>query len=215
MRKKNIAPRPPYIANVWRLPKVKLRRLNSSSGSIGSGVRRSCTTNSTSSAIPPRPTAQTSGLLQPTTGCRISARTGPARPKVVRTAPSQSRCTWRRGPLGFGTATATSPSVTSTNGTLMAKIQRHEAASTSQPPASGPITIAMPDHAVQDPIAPPRSSDGNVEMITASALGVSSAPNTPCSARPATSTSIVGASAQTIETMPKPATPIENTRRSP
>ena len=34
-------------------------------------------------------------------------------------------------------------------------------------------------------------------MITASALGVSSAPNTPCSARPATSTSIVGASAQT------------------
>ena len=33
-------------------------------------------------------------------------------------------------------------------------------------------------------------------MITASALGVSSAPNTPCSARPATSTSIDGASAQ-------------------
>ncbi len=52
-------------------------------------------------------------------------------------------------------------------------------------------------------------------MITASALGVSSAPNTPCSARPATSTSIVGASAQTTETTPNPPTPIENTRRSP
>ena len=42
-------------------------------------------------------------------------------------------------------------------------------------------------------------------MITASALGVSSAPNTPCSARPAISTSIVGASAQSIETDAEPA----------
>ena len=55
----------------------------------------------------------------------------------------------------------------------------------------------MPDHAVHEPIAAPRSSGGKVATITASALGVSSAPNTPCSARPATSTSIVGASAQT------------------
>ena len=77
--------------------------------------------------------------------------------------------------------------------------------STSQPPASGPITIAIPDHAVQEPIAPPRSSGGKAEMITASALGVSSAPNTPCSARPATSTSIVGASAHTTDTTPNPA----------
>jgi hypothetical protein len=52
-------------------------------------------------------------------------------------------------------------------------------------------------------------------MITASALGVSSAPKTPCSARPATSTSIVGATAQITDTMPNPPTPIENTRRSP
>ena len=133
---------------------------------------------------------------------------------MVSSAPSQSRCTSRR-PGAFGTATATSASVASTNGTLMAKIQRHEAASTSQPPASGPITIAIPDHAVHDPIAPPRSSGGKAAMITASALGVSSAPNTPCSARPMISTSIVGASAQTSETTPKPPTPIENTRRSP
>ena len=53
----------------------------------------------------------------------------------------------------------------------------------------------MPAHAVHEPIAAPRSSGGKVATITASALGVSSAPKTPCSARPATSTSIVGASA--------------------
>ena len=54
------------------------------------------------------------------------------------------------------------------------------------------MTIAMPAHAVHEPIAAPRSSGGKVATITASALGVSSAPKTPCSARPATSTSIDG-----------------------
>ena len=70
-------------------------------------------------------------------------------------------------------------------------------------------------HAVQDPMAPPRSAGGKAVMMTARALGVSSAPKTPCSARAATSTSIVGASAHSSDATPKPATPSENTRRSP
>ena len=102
-----------------------------------------------------------------------------------------------------------------TNGTLMAKIQRHVATSISQPPASGPMTIAMPPHAVHEPIAAPRSLGGKLATMTASALGVSSAPKTPCRARPATSTSIDGASAQTTLTTPKPATPSVKIRRSP
>ena len=73
----------------------------------------------------------------------------------------------------------------------------------------------MPDHAVHEPIAAPRSSAGNAAMMSASALGVSSAPNAPCRARPAISSSMLGAAAQSTETTPKPATPIENTRRSP
>jgi uncharacterized protein (DUF1499 family) len=73
----------------------------------------------------------------------------------------------------------------------------------------------MPIHAVQEPIAAPRSPGGKVATITARALGVSSAPNTPCSARPMTSTSMVGATAHSTETMPKPATPSEKIRRSP
>ena len=51
--------------------------------------------------------------------------------------------------------------------------------------------------------------------MTASALGVSSAPATPCSARAAISASIVGATAQTSDSKPKPATPSAKTRRSP
>ena len=61
----------------------------------------------------------------------------------------------------------------------------------------------------------PRSDGGNVEMMSASALGVSSAPNAPCSARPAISNSMLGATAHSTDTTPNPPTPIENTRRSP
>ena len=85
----------------------------------------------------------------------------------------------------------------------------------SCPPTSGPITVAMPDHAVHEPIAAPRWAGGKAVTITASAAGESSAPNIPCSTRPATITSMLGAIAHTIEATPESETPIENTRRSP
>jgi hypothetical protein len=109
----------------------------------------------------------------------------------------------------------TSPSVRSTIGMLIAKIQRHDAASTSCPPISGPSTVPIPPQAVQAPTALPRSSGGKVATMTASAAGVSSAPNTPWSARASTSSSIVGATAQKSDVMPKPATPAMYIRRSP
>jgi hypothetical protein len=118
-------------------------------------------------------------------------------------------------PRPWGTTRSISTIVTSTIGTLMAKIQRQEAVSTSWPPISGPSTVPMPPHAVQAPTARPRSSGGKADTITARAAGVSSAPATPWNARPATSTSIVGASAHSTEVTPKAATPRANTRRSP
>ena len=54
---------------------------------------------------------------------------------------------------------------------------------TSQPPTSGPITNAIPVQAVQVPIAAPRSSPANVEVITASPAGVRIAPAIPCRPR--------------------------------
>ena len=53
----------------------------------------------------------------------------------------------------------------------------------SQPPSSGPITVEMPLHAVQVPIAAPRAAPENVPVIKASEAGVSSAPAMPCSPR--------------------------------
>ena len=98
---------------------------------------------------------------------------------------------------------------------LIAKIQRHDALSTIQPPASGPTIAAMAPQAVHVPIAAPRCLGANAPTITARELGTSSAPASPCRARPASRTPIVGAAAQTSENTPNAATPIVNTRRSP
>ena len=66
-----------------------------------------------------------------------------------------------------------------TSGTLIKKIQRHEAESTIWPPINGPARIPMPPQAVHLPIAAPRSSLGKTATMMARAAGVSSAPETP------------------------------------
>ena len=73
--------------------------------------------------------------------------------------------------------------MTIANGTLIRNTQRQLALVTSHPPTSGPITNAIPVHAVHDPIAAPRASPLNVVAITASPAGVSTAPSTPWRAR--------------------------------
>jgi hypothetical protein len=104
---------------------------------------------------------------------------------------------------------------TTTSGRLITKIHRHEATTRIPPAMSGPSAPAIVPHAVQVPIAGPRSRSGNVLTITASELGVSSAPATPCSARNATNSPIVGASAHSSDVTPKPPAPSANIRRSP
>jgi hypothetical protein len=106
-------------------------------------------------------------------------------------------------------------SVASTSGTLIAKIQRHDASCTSTPPPSGPTTSAMPVHAVHEPIAAPRSDAPNVAVISARLLGTSAAPAIPWMPRATISSSGLGASAHSSDSAPKPARPIMNTRLRP
>ena len=104
---------------------------------------------------------------------------------------------------------------TSTSGTFIAKIMRHDSASTSRPPSGGPTAIAALVPAVHDPIAAARSSGPKTAVMIASELGTSSAPAAPCTARAAMSTSTVGATAQMSEATPKPPTPSAKIRRRP
>ena len=116
----------------------------------------------------------------PSTGSSIRPNEIPASPVAASAAPVQSIPAApppaERRP---GTATRESASAINTSGTLIRKIQRHDAVSTIWPPISGPARIPTPPHAVQVPIAPPRSSAGNTETMIASAAGVSIAPETP------------------------------------
>ena len=97
----------------------------------------------------------------------------------------------------------------------MTKTHRHVATFKINPAIRGPSAPAIVPHAVQAPIAGPRSFAGKVAMITASELGVRSAPAMPCRARKAISVPIDGAIAHSSDVTPNPATPSANTRRSP
>ncbi len=174
-------------------PAEKLRRRNRPSGSIGSRARYSYATNAISSATPAISGTSTPGLDHPSRGCSISANTGPPSPSAHSAAPGRSirRAGVRSGPATAGSARGITSRISAThaivNGRLSRNIQRQEAIASSSPPASGPSTVAIPPHAVQLPIAGPRSDSSNVATIVASELGTSSAPATPCSARAATS----------------------------
>ena len=178
---------PAYIANVSAFATAKLRRRNRSSGSIGCGVRSSWTMNAPNSATPPSSGRRRRGLApavqrlldQPEREARQAQR---AQHRADDVEPhAAARAALRHG------ARRRATSVAITSGTLIAKIQRQDAESTSCPPISGPATIPMPPHAVQRPTARPRSSGGNVARSPRARPASAARRTTPCSARAPTS----------------------------
>ena len=97
----------------------------------------------------------------------------------------------------------------------MRKIQRQEAASTSQPPTKGPTAAATPDRPDQAPMARGRSSGLKLASRMARLAGVSSAPPIPWATRPSTSAASFGASAHATDATAKTTTPVWNTRLRP
>ena len=146
----------------------------------------------------------------------MSANTGPAEARGTHSSPPMASRRGRGPPAAAGaTAASTSTTVIATRGGLMRKIARQEAAETSHPPASGPMTKAMPVQAVQAPMAAPRSSPLKVAVIVASAAGGEDGPGDPCSARAAIRVSPLQARAHTREVAPKAISPPVSTRRLP
>src|SRR5258708_23062517 len=102
-------------------------------------------------------------------------------------------------------------SVTASGTTLTAKIHRHPTASTSTPPSSGPITNAVPVHAVHVPIARDCAAPENRALIIASELGTRNAAPPPCRHRAATSTQPLGARAHSSDENAKITVPARRT----
>ena len=153
---------------------------------------------------------RSAGSPQPRRGCSISANTGPARPSAASAAPLKSTRGRRSGAgRSSGRARRVRAIVATASGRLMRNTQRHDAACTSTPPARGPITVAMPVHAVHEPIAAARSRSLKTATMIPIVLGTSTAPAMPCSARKPTSTPGSGAAAHISEVAPKAATPAD------
>ncbi len=106
-----------------------------------------------------------------------------------------------------GAARQVSANTATHSGTLIAKIQRHEALSTSQPPSNGPMAAATPDSPAQVPMAGARSSGRNDAWMRDRAPGVSRAAPTPWSTRRAMSWAGVWAAAHSADATRNQPTP--------
>ena len=159
------------MANVSKLPMAKLRLRNSAQWEHRVAVRHSQRRKLANRMAPRAIAPETIGSLHPCSGCWISPNVIPASPRAQSAAPTTSTRVRDSRTRPAGTTRRIRRMVTSTSGTLIAKIQRQEAWSTSWPPISGPSTLPIPPQAVQAPTARPRSSGGKVDTITASAAG--------------------------------------------
>ena len=100
-------------------------------------------------------------------------------------------------------------------GTFTRKIQRHDSASTSAPPTSGPIETAAAVVAPQMPSAVPRSRPWNSCAISASEVPNIIAAPLPCAARETFRKSGSGASPHASDEAVKIASPSMKTRLRP
>ena len=100
-------------------------------------------------------------------------------------------------------------------GTLMKKIHRQEAASTSSPPRLGPSASEMPLTPPQKPMALPRSSGGKTLAMIDRVLGIIMAPPSPWTARKPISHPIPGARPQASEARVKTHSPTMKTALRP
>ena len=93
------------------------------------------------------------------------------------------------------------------SGGLIRNTQRQDPARISHPPRNGAMAAALPLSPAQAPIARARSDSTKVAWMIARLAGVSSAPPTPCRARPAISHGAVGARAHSSEARANQAIP--------
>jgi hypothetical protein len=122
----------------------------------------------------------------------VSDQVSAASAAAASTVPGMSR----PGGDSVSRLSGTCRSATTTTSAATGRLIRNTARqvhSTSQPPTNGPTAPAIPPSPDQAPIAAARSGPRNDAEISARLPGVSSAPPTPCRARPATSSSRFGA----------------------
>src|SRR5260370_700696 len=177
--KKKKIPIAAYKKSVSRFAPLKLRDLNSVSGSIGELTLVSTNMKATRQPKPTIKLPKTKGLRQPKLTDSINPTIKPPSPAVATSAPNQSM---RPAPaLRLSGIRQTEMAITAAaSGRLIKNTHRQEACSTNQPPRTGPIAVVIavkPDHV---PIACPPLCAPKDELIIARLPATSSAAPTPC-----------------------------------
>ena len=168
-------------------------------GSIGWLLRDSVTTNAPMATTPATSESTTLGAPQPRSPAPMSPQLSAPSDSATSAAPVTSIWRLACGSNDSGTCRAAMATTATDSGRLMRKIQRHDAASTSQPPTKGPMAAATPDRPDHAPMARGRSSGLKLASRMARLAGVSSAPPIPWATRPSTSAVSLGASAHATD----------------
>src|ERR1039457_414284 len=109
-------------------------------------------------------------------GASISAYVIPASASAASPAPATSNFPLAAGSLLSGTCRRVTARTTAASGRFSRKTQRHPAATTIQPPSSGPTAPATPPTPEQVPTARARSFAANVAWMMASEPGAEGPP---------------------------------------
>src|SRR5262245_40306192 len=165
------------------LAPLKERERNTPSGIIGAGVFDSNHTNVARIARPAATPPITFASAHPISEAAVNPYTSAPSPAVAGRAPAQSTPALSLVPRLSGTRQNAMNTASSAMGTFTKKIARHENASTSQPPSTGPSAVVRADAPAQVPIARPRSFSGKVALMIARLLGTRIAPPIPCAVR--------------------------------
>src|SRR5260370_37747258 len=144
---------------------MKLRELNSESGTMGEATRLSTYTNRVRAPNPTPKLPRTRECLQPSVADSTNPNPIPARPTVATEAPIQSAfCGVEL--RDSGTCHNEIAITAAPRGTLMKKTQSQEACSINHPPRTGPNAALMAVNPDQVPIACPRAFSSTDAVIS-------------------------------------------------
>ena len=203
---------PNAASSMTALTTVKPRLRNSDSGTIGSGVRACQATNATSSSAAADQAAQHLAA-----GPAVAVAADQAEHDAEQAGGDQHDAE-RVEPAGAAAALPGQRQQRQQHnpmGTLIQKIHCQDAYSVMPPPMTGPSATPRPPIAPHSPSARPRRSGAVTLASRVSVSGMTIAPPTPCTARAAISTPMLGASAAAALASGEHGQPDASSRRRP
>ena len=218
MSTKNIANMAKNVTEIPRLPMANRGREKNDNSSIGSAVRRSCSTKPVSAAAASTKPPTTMPLPQPRSGPSMMAVSSDANPTMDSSAPKRSsRCAVASRDEGARIDDATK--AMAAMGTDTKNTDPYQKWASRMPPISGPMAAPAPANPAQTAMALARSRRGKADCRRLRVDGMISAAPMPMIARQAISAVACPMNALAREALAKMTRPVSSAplrpKRSP